>query len=207
MADAPTGPILLEPSSLYVTTTQLAEAKFHWALIATDANCSAVRHHWHEKPDTRGLTTATDSRTSARARSSVVEGLSGATPCEAYGFQKVHPKSLLTGRVVLGYFKISGYCAPPPATFAEICQTTFGASYSTVHENRRNGITCRTWVLQVLSTLCARAYITGYEGTIQNFVDSLERVITEQSRLADNTYLTTFYTQRILTFVSSIMVI
>ncbi|KAJ6606575.1 hypothetical protein DFH09DRAFT_1120679 [Mycena vulgaris] len=181
MAHAPTGSILLEPLSLYVTTTQLSEAKFHWALIATDSNCSAIRHHWHEKPDTHGL-------------------------AEGYGFQEVQPKSL-TGRVVLGYFKISGYTAPSPATFADICRSTFTTSYSTVPENRQNGITCRTWVLQVLSTLCARGYITRYEGSIRNFVDCLERVITERSRTADNTYLTTFYTQRILTYVSSIVVI
>jgi len=55
------------------------------------------------------------------------------------------------GRVILGYFKISGYTAPSPSTFAEICQTTFETSYSTVLENRQKGITCRTWVLQVLS--------------------------------------------------------
>lgn len=181
MAGAATGSILLEPASLYVTTTQLAEAKFHWALIETDAACSAIRHHWHEKPDKRGL-------------------------AEGYGFQRVQPKSL-TGRVVLGYFKIRGYTPPSPSTFAEICETTFEPSYATVPENRQHGITCRTWVLQVLSTLCGRGYITGFEGTIRNFVDCLERVITEQSRMADNTYLTTFYHQRILTFVSMVMVV
>jgi len=184
MPDAAMGSILLEPASLYVTTTQLAEAKFHWALIATDANCSAIRHHWHEKPDMRA------------------SGLA-----EGYGSQRIPEPKSLAGRVVLGYFKIGGYTAPSPGTLAEICQSTFRTSYSTVPENRRNGITCRTWVLQVLYTLCLRGYITGYEGTIRNFIDNLERVITEQSRLADNTYLTTFYTQRILTFVSSIVVI
>ncbi|KAJ7756822.1 hypothetical protein DFH07DRAFT_473421 [Mycena maculata] len=181
MASAATGSISLAPLSLYVTTTQLSEAKFHWALIATDANCSAIRHHWHEKPNLRDL-------------------------AEGYGFQRVQPKSL-TGRVVLGYFKIRGYIAPSPATFAEICESTFETSYSTVQLNRINGITCRTFVLKVLSTLCARGFITGYEGTIQNFVECLERVITEQSRMADNAYLTTFYTQRTLTFVSMVMVI
>ncbi|KAJ7445784.1 hypothetical protein B0H11DRAFT_402140 [Mycena galericulata] len=175
------GSILLEPASLYVTTTQLAEAKFHWALIATDANCSAIRHHWHEKPYLQGL-------------------------AEGYGHQKVQPKSL-TGRVVLGYFKIKGFTPPSSAVFAEICKTTFDSSHSTVQLNRIHGITCRTWVLEVLSTLCERGYIIGYEGTIRQFVDCLERVITEQSRIADNAYLTTFYTQRILTFVSMVMVV
>ncbi|KAJ7168121.1 hypothetical protein C8R43DRAFT_876624 [Mycena crocata] len=118
-----TGSILLEPASLYVTTTQLAEARFHWALIATDTNCSAVRHHWHEKADTPGS-------------------------AEGYGFQRVQPKSL-TGRVVLGYFKISGYVCAPSGIFSDICETTFPTSYSTVPENRQNGITCRTWVLEV----------------------------------------------------------
>jgi len=181
MAGTAAGSILLEPASLYVTTTQLAEAKFHWALIETDSACSAIRHHWHEKPDKRGL-------------------------AEGYGFQRVQPKSL-TGRVILGYFKIRGYTPPSSGTFAEICETTFDTSYATVPENRRNGITCRTWVLSVLSTLCARGYITGFEGPIQNFVDCLERVITEQSRMADNTYLTTFYHQRVLNFVSPVVVV
>jgi len=178
---AATGSILLEPTSLYVTTTQLAEAKFHWALIETDSTRAAIRHHWHERPDTRGF-------------------------AEGYGFQRVQPKSL-TGRVILGYFKIRGYTPPSPSIFAEICETTFGTSYTTVPQNRRNGITCRTWVLQVLSTLCARGYITGFEGTADKFVDSLERVITEQSCTADNTYLTIFYHQRILNFVSPVVVV
>lgn len=176
-----TGPILLEPASLYVTTTQLAEAKFHWALIETDSACTATRHHWFQKSDKRGL-------------------------AEGYGFQRVQPKSL-TGRVVLGYFKIRGYTPPSPGIFAEICETTFGTSYTTVPENRRTGITCRTWVLQVLSALCGRGYITGFDGTIRNFVECLERVITEQSRMADNIYLTTFYHQRILNFVSPVVVV
>lgn len=85
-----TGSILLEPASLYVTTTQLAEARFHWALIATDTNCSAVRHHWHEKADTPGS-------------------------AEGYGFQRVQPKSL-TGRVIMGRNK-HGRNANPLAAF------------------------------------------------------------------------------------------
>ncbi|KAJ7043272.1 hypothetical protein C8F04DRAFT_1074305 [Mycena alexandri] len=183
MAGATTGSISLEPASLYVTTTQLSEAKFHWALIETDSTASgAIRHHWHERPNRR-------------------TGLA-----EGYGCQRIQPKSL-TGRVVLGYFKIRGYTAPSPATFTDICASTFPSSYATVPENRKNGITCRTWVFQVLSTLCACGYITGYQGTIQHFMDSLERVITEQSRMADNSYLTTFYHQRILTFVSMVMVV
>ncbi|KAJ6618287.1 hypothetical protein B0H10DRAFT_2030168 [Mycena sp. CBHHK59/15] len=179
---AASGSILLDPASLYVTTTQLAEAKFHWALIVTDANCSATRYHWFEKPDTSG------------------------NLAEGYGFQSVQPKSL-TGRVVLGYFKIRGYTSPSAGIFAEICQATFQTSYPTVYENRRNGITCRTWVFQVLSTLCTLGYITGFDGSCRAFVDSLERVITEQSRMADNAYLTTFYTHRILTFVSMVIVV
>ncbi|KAJ6547141.1 hypothetical protein B0H19DRAFT_1075075 [Mycena capillaripes] len=122
--------ILLEPASLYVATTQLAEAKFHWALIETDTACSATRHHWHEKPHLRGL-------------------------AEGYGFQRIQPKSL-TGRVVLGYFKIRGYTPPSESngddgTFAEICESTFQTSYATVVENRHHGLTCRTWVLQVFN--------------------------------------------------------
>ncbi|KAJ7684729.1 hypothetical protein DFH06DRAFT_17053 [Mycena polygramma] len=179
---AATGPrVVLEPAALYITTTQLAEAKFHWALIQTDPACSAIRHHWHEKSDKPGL-------------------------AEGYGFQMVQPKSL-TGRVVLGYFKIRGYTPPSAGSFADICETAFETSYATVPENRKHGITCRTWVLQVLSTLCARGYIAGFEGSARNFVDCLERVIAEKSRYADAQYLTRFYNQRILTFVSTVTVV
>jgi hypothetical protein len=59
----------------------------------------------------------------------------------------------------------------------------------------------------VLSTLCARGYITGFDGTIRAFVDCLEKVVTEQSKMADNTYLTTFYNKQILTYVSTVMVV
>ncbi|KAJ7184191.1 hypothetical protein C8R46DRAFT_1063222 [Mycena filopes] len=153
--------ILLEPGCLYVTTTQLSMSnlKFHWALIEATP-CGAIRHHWHERPNTR-------------------TGLA-----EGYGVQHIQPKSL-TGRVVLGYFKIRGYKAPSPDTFTDICASAFSRSYETVQSNRAHGLTCRTWVLHVLSTLCARGYI-GYQGTIRQFVEYLERVITEQSRLADN---------------------
>ncbi|KAK7023881.1 hypothetical protein R3P38DRAFT_2954694 [Favolaschia claudopus] len=179
---AATGSILLEPSSLYVTTTQLAEAKFHWALVETSADaCTATRHHWHERSDKPGL-------------------------AEGYGAQRIQPKSL-TGRVILGYFKIRGYTPPPSARFADICETTFSTSYANVPTNRKYGLTCRTWVLQVISTLCACGHIIGFEGTIPNFVDSLERIITERSRMADNNYLTTFYHQRTLNFVSPVMVV
>ncbi|KAJ7197230.1 hypothetical protein GGX14DRAFT_471931 [Mycena pura] len=183
MSGPATGSILLEENSLYVTTTQLAEAKFHWALIVTDANCSATRHHWHEKTDKPGF-------------------------AEGYGVQKVQPKSL-TGRIVLGYFKIRGYSPPAARVFTEICDTTYETSYLTVPDNRRNGITCRTWVLQVLSTLCARGCISGWveSGSIRKFVECVEQVIIRESRRADCAYLTRFYRERILTYVSPVMVV
>ncbi|KAJ7632247.1 hypothetical protein FB45DRAFT_702371, partial [Roridomyces roridus] len=125
--------ILLEPDSLYITTTQLSEAKYHWSLCRTGSSCNeAVRHHWHEKPH-----------------------LPNHPVAEGYGFQRIQPRSL-TGRVVLGYFKLSGYTPPSSTVWAEICETTFETSYPTVQLNRVHGITCRTWVLKVLSTLCER---------------------------------------------------
>ncbi|KAJ7074337.1 hypothetical protein C8F01DRAFT_1100188 [Mycena amicta] len=178
--------ILLAENSLYVTTTQLSESKFHWALILTDEICAATRHHWHEKPRS---------------------GDSDSGPIEAYGSQTVQPKSL-TGRVVLGYFQIANYSPPPPGVFQDICETTFMTSYSSVCENRQRGITCRTFVLNVLSELCARGYIDGWHKTgISSFVESLEKVIREHSIRADCSYLTRFYNERILTWSSPVMVV
>lgn len=114
-AASASGSILLEPASLYVSTTQLSESKFHWSLVATDATgCLATRHHWHERPGNFA---------------------------EGYGFQRIQPKSL-SGRVVLGYFKVRGYTQTDLATFAAICRNVFESSYATVPENRKNGM-CR----------------------------------------------------------------
>ncbi|KAF7322676.1 hypothetical protein HMN09_00046400 [Mycena chlorophos] len=181
--------IALAPNSLFVTTTQLSETKFHWALVRTDdmPMCNATRHHWHEKP---------------RASSD------NSAPIEGYGIQNIQPRSL-TGRVVLGYFQIANYSAPAPGVFEEICESTFPTSFATVWENRQRGITCRTFVLNVLSELCSRGYITGWRRTdeIPSFVASLEKTIVEQSRRADCSYLTRFYNERVLTWASPVVVI
>ncbi|KAF7295254.1 hypothetical protein MIND_01064300 [Mycena indigotica] len=124
--------------------------------------CVATRHHWHQIPP--------------NAASTAIEG---------YGSQIVQPKSL-TGHVVLGYYKISDFSPPAPNIFQEICAATFITSYTTVCENRRRGITCRTFVLSVLSELCARGHIAWQKASsISSFVESLERVIRDHSIRAD----------------------
>ncbi|KAF7311633.1 hypothetical protein MKEN_01066500 [Mycena kentingensis (nom. inval.)] len=178
-------PVLLESDALYVSTTQLSEATYHWALILTDANCIATRHHWHEQRPRR------------------------AEAIEGYGRQTIQPKSL-TGRVVLGYFKISHFSAPPPGVFEQICEGTFETSYTTVVDNRQHGITCRTFVLNVLAELCARGYVGGWRESgksIQGFVDNLEQTIKIASNQMDSAYLTRFLSHRILTWSSSVVVV
>lgn len=188
-------PVLLEANSLYVTTTQLLEGKFHWALIVTDHQCTAVKHHWYEKP------TCDPTHPGHGLRASC-------SPVECYGFQRINPKSS-SGRIILGYFKILGYTPPvSPKVITAICETAFVKSYTSVQENRSNGITCRTWVLEVLFELCALGIITGRAGTSnRDVVDALERVITDYSQAADRTYLTAYFTQQAHTFRSMVVAV
>ncbi|KAK0205065.1 hypothetical protein DFS33DRAFT_729628 [Desarmillaria ectypa] len=154
----------LDPDSLYVCTVQLATGAFHWAIIITDANSRAVRHHWYQ--------------------------VSGRPYAETYGSQTVTPATRTGNSAVLGYYKLEGYV--PCRDFIDICRSVF-TSYATVDENRAHNMTCRTWILQVLMGLYDKGSFPGRKENRSEFISLVETKIKTMSTQADNNFLTLFY--------------
>lgn len=154
----------LERDSLYICTVQLATGAFHWAIILTDDNAHAVRHHWYQ--------------------------VAGRPYAEAYGSQVITPATRTGNSAVLGYYKLDGY-APCP-DFVHVCRTVF-TSHATVDQNRAAGLTCRTWILEVLKGLYIKGAFPNRKETPIEFIDGLERQIKTMSTQADNTFLSLFY--------------
>jgi hypothetical protein len=135
--------VQLAASSVYVTTNLMLSPGFHWCLYVTDKDGYATRHHW-------------------------AQGLTG---IEQYKSNLIDPvTTYTTNSAVLAYLKI-GECLPPDAEkMKEICASVLPGSKLTVKENRQAGITCRTWLLQVLTILEAKGFLVrpnGCEGIEQ----------------------------------------
>ncbi|KAG8979292.1 hypothetical protein FRB94_000319 [Tulasnella sp. JGI-2019a] len=143
--------ISLQPDSMYITTQMLmAPGKCHWALLVTDAQGSAVRHHWAGAHGGLGI---------------------GAT--ETYISQVERSEDIRTytkgNAVVFGYFQIAGYVPQrrriqqpsggdeaDEAVLVQTCRSAFGeeaAKYKNLRDARRNGLTCRIWLEKVLKRL------------------------------------------------------
>ncbi|KAI0696627.1 hypothetical protein BC835DRAFT_856169 [Cytidiella melzeri] len=120
----------LDINSLYIMTVPLPTGAFHWALIHIDSGGSYTRHHWAAVTD------------NVHGRESYIwHPLPGGT------------RSVTDKNPVLGYFKVVGYTPVDTAAFVDICQKTFPTSYDTVAENRQHGLTCRTWILHIITKL------------------------------------------------------
>ncbi|KII91378.1 hypothetical protein PLICRDRAFT_173237 [Plicaturopsis crispa FD-325 SS-3] len=152
------------PSSIYIVTQPLTSDRFHWAIVVTNAAGIATRHHW-----------AADTRSGS---------LREAYRCQA--LKLVLAKSL-AGRLVLGYFRIAGSSVPPDDILFAICAGVFPTSYPTPDINRRHGLTCRTWVMEVLFALEARGYIQREKG-----MAGVEQKVTQRSQALELTSLQAF---------------
>lgn len=122
-------------SSLYITIELLISPGFHWAVHITDPYGSTMtRHEWAEDI----------SRTSA----------------ERY-FYNTNPVPSVAatytpqGRLIFAWFKISGFVYRAGFDWVEEFSQVFPAagSYPSWSENRKHGMSCRTWVTQVLEVL------------------------------------------------------
>lgn len=153
--------VAVDNSSLYIWTTPLASnGKFHWGFVHVDHNGCATRHHWAivHKHDILGP--------EHYAKEVLREG----------------PKTASASTVILGYFKVTDYPATALEQFTDICQNVFPQSYQTAEANRDHGMTCRTWVLQVLVKL----------GQTQRRVKEIEDSVIQRSTVLANENLNAF---------------
>ncbi|KAF9072298.1 hypothetical protein BDP27DRAFT_1418205 [Rhodocollybia butyracea] len=124
-------PVPLEPDSLYIATSQIFGelGKFHWVLYFTGASgAGATRYQW--SPNVRGDTAEF-------------------TECDTIDTPTTFTR---TGTTIFAFVKIHGYIPISLNDLAPLCANVFDPAdrYSTVYENRRNNMTCRTWLLAAL---------------------------------------------------------
>ncbi|KAI5895283.1 uncharacterized protein SCHCODRAFT_02618988 [Schizophyllum commune H4-8] len=125
--------LTLEPQALYICLTQLLVPGFHWGLYFTDEHGIPTRHEWAE---VRG----------ARDRLS---------PVEAYSVAVIDPvrESDQENRLNLAFIKVRGY-TPSGLNVRELFASLepSGGSNSW-RTNRKNGLSCRTWLIRALTLL------------------------------------------------------
>jgi len=152
--------IELSANSVYISTRSMMSDGFHWSLYVTDQDGRATRHDW--------------------AQAGLVE---------KYQSKLVDPaRTYSSNNAVLAFLKVCG-CYPPDANkMEEICRSVFpGGSKPTVRENRAVGMTCRTWLLQVLEVLKGEGFmvrengIEGIEDKVREISAKQEQKLTEDS--------------------------
>lgn len=157
--------VKLSANSIYISTSTILSDGFHWSLFVTDGNARATRHDW--------------------AQSGIIE---------KYRCKKIDPtKTYSTNNAVLVYLKVGG-CSPPDANkMDEICRSVFpGGSKPTVRENREAGMTCRTWLLQVLEVLYEEGFVVRENG-IQGIEAKVRKISAEnEQKLAEGDFSISF---------------
>ncbi|KIY53886.1 hypothetical protein FISHEDRAFT_68455 [Fistulina hepatica ATCC 64428] len=142
-------PISLECNSLYIATYQLPDTPgqgfFHWSLYLTDSFGKATKYHWVEQPK----------------RLVRITGYA-----EDVAFGPMDPFNSFSDNMTMrvGLFKIDGVAPVEPTVMYQLAMNAFNTrGYPTVEGNRRHGLSCCTWVRQVLIKLYQRGYIQRNE--------------------------------------------
>jgi len=153
--------VKLSANSIYISTNSIISGGFHWSLFVTDEIARATRHDW--------------------AQSGVIE---------KYRSRAIDPtKTYSSNNAVLVYLKVGG-CSPPDANrMGEICRSVFpGGSKPSVRENREAGMSCRTWLLQVLEVLIEEGFVVRENG-IEGIEDKVREISAEQEQnLAEGSF-------------------
>ncbi|KAI9061422.1 hypothetical protein FKP32DRAFT_1594500 [Trametes sanguinea] len=154
--------LALEPNALYICLTQLLVPGFHWGLYFTDEHGVATRHEWAEVKGRRER----------------------GSPVEAYGVSVVDPVTEIDqeNRRNLAFVKVRGYTpngAVDVRTLFDGLEPSGGSS--SWMENRKNGLSCRTWLLRALAVLQREGLIlredavVGVEETVKQIGNDVER--------------------------------
>ena len=157
--------IKLSVDSIYISMTSMISDGFHWSLYVTEGNAKATRHDW--------------------AQSGLIE---------KYRSRMIDPtRTYSSNNAVLVYLKV-GSCSPPDANrMEEICRSVFpGGSKATVKENREAGMTCHTWLLQVLEVLIEERFVVR-----ENGIEGIEEIVREisaeqEQKLAEGSFTSSF---------------
>ena len=160
-------PVSVQPSSLYISTVALVTGAFHWSFIHVDDTGRATKHQW-----------AAVNAMNPEGREHYVQSNL------RYGTQSS------TGNLaILGYFKIPEYRPMDGAIFAQYCVQAFGgANYPTKDQNRAHGITCRTFVLNVLRSILPTS---GPEAQVYR-ISQIEAMVKNRSEYQSNAHSTLF---------------
>ncbi|ESK84713.1 hypothetical protein Moror_625 [Moniliophthora roreri MCA 2997] len=120
----------VDSESLYITTIPLLDERFHWAFVHIDERGKCTEHEW--APSTKDPNGP-----------------------EAYRYRHLSQGAMnRSGSIpILAYFKVPDYTPKSSLDFTAICAAMFPKSCGTVHQNRANQISCRTWVLNILGHL------------------------------------------------------
>ncbi|THU91871.1 hypothetical protein K435DRAFT_840831 [Dendrothele bispora CBS 962.96] len=157
--------IRLEPCSVYICLTQLLVPGFHWGLYFTDECSVATRHEWAEVRGRRDCT----------------------SPAEAYGVTHMNPitETDQEGRMNLAFVKVQGYTLRPNqvpdlhALFSMLEPT--GGSSSWI-QNRKKGLSCRTWLMRALATLQGASLLVRVDpiSSIEEKVKEIGTIVEER---------------------------
>lgn len=169
MSSSDTNPMIpLEANTLYIATSQLMAqpGKFHWAFFLMDAIGTATKHHW-------------------------AEIVGGGDYAEAYQARVVNPVRTYSTNFVatFAYLKVRGFVFPSEEFFAEVARNAFPEDrrlgFKTVKENRWAGLTCRTWVLSILSHYKKLNYLKRDE-TMEWFEEQVTKISAEMEERGMN---------------------
>ncbi|KAI4523400.1 hypothetical protein K525DRAFT_196472 [Schizophyllum commune Loenen D] len=167
--------LTLEPQALYICLTQLLVPGFHWGLYFTDEHGVATRHEWAEVKGARDPT----------------------SPVEAYGVAVIDPvcESDQENRFNLAFVEVRGY-TPNGLNVRELFAglEPSGGSNSW-RTNRKNGLSCRTWLIRALALLQREGAIVRDE-PVEEVEEMVKKIGMEvESRLGNGEDVGTLITE------------
>ena len=163
--DTLTKPIMLAPYSLYVNLTQLLTPGFHWSIFLTDGTGRAMCYQWRTA---QGRREDTD-------------------PAEEFAYGVIEPVTMLSedNSLFLAFIRISSFTPPSGDTvenYLQLFHDIFPTSYANYIDNRKHGMSCRTWVLEALQRLRRAGHlsltaeqVTGLEERIKAIGTAVEQ--------------------------------
>ncbi|KAL1667089.1 hypothetical protein GGF50DRAFT_49389 [Schizophyllum commune] len=167
--------LTLEPQALYICLTQLLVPGFHWGLYFTDEHGVATRHEWAEVKGARDPT----------------------SPVEAYGVTVIDPvcESDKENRFNLAFVKVRGYTPlehDVRKLFAGLEPSGGSNSWRT---NRKNGLSCRTWLIRALALLQREGAIVR-DAPVEEVEEMVKKIGMEvESRLGNGEDVGTLITE------------
>ncbi|TFY82197.1 hypothetical protein EWM64_g1808 [Hericium alpestre] len=167
--------LTLEPQVLYICLTQLLVPGFHWGLYFTDERRVATRHEWAEVKGARDRT----------------------SPVEAYGVTIIDPvtESDQENRFNLAFIKVRGYTQNALDVRAMFAGLEASGGSNSWRENRKNGLSCRTWLMRALALLQREGAIVR-EKSVEEIEKMIKKIGTEvERRLGEGEYVGTLITE------------